>query len=560
MAAKRKAAPKRIKNAIAAKSETMHNGFAEAILGPNGNNGSIGTQLNQVATIFRNNRWYLISNMRQVLSESYVEHGLIQTIVDVPVDDGLRGGVDIQSKQLDEQQIQDLQAEMEREDDINNMGQGLKWNRLFGGAGILVMTDQDPMTPLNMGAITEKSPLEFRAVDMWELFWDKQNTEGYDPTTQEHGFEFYSYYGLKVHKSRVMRLKGLVAPSFIRPRLRGWGFSVVEALVNSINQYLKSNNLTFEVLDEFKLDIFKIKNLANTLLSPDGDALVRKRVATANAQKNFQNAITMDSEDDYIQKQLSFTGLAEAMQGIRLQIASDMRMPLTKVFGISSAGFSSGEDDIENYNAMVESQVRTKAKFDILRMVELRCQRMFGMVPSDLQISFKPLRVLSAEQEENVKTQKFNRLFQAKQAGEINTLEFRDAINRGNLFDVKLDTDEASLNDIEFEQTNETVEEGSDDDNKKPKDDEPGANKFDTRKPQLNENKQLPLKVKNSIQFDRASYAADGGAAWMDPHRVSALVQLDHILKSPIWKEAISHAQGDSSFALWWFKKQGGKL
>ena len=50
-------------------------------------------------------------------------------------------------------------------------------------------------------------------------------------------------------------MKGLTAPSFLRPRLRGWGFSVVEKLVRSINQYIKATDLGFEVLDEFKLDV-----------------------------------------------------------------------------------------------------------------------------------------------------------------------------------------------------------------------------------------------------------------------------------------------------------------
>lgn len=418
----------------------VSNGLSEAIMGFNP--GGFGTELNQVNTLFKNNRWYLVSNMRQLLSEIYVEHGLVQTIVDVPVDDGLRGGVEIKTKQLKEEEIQDLQASIERDNDIGQVGQALKWNRLFGGAAVIIMTDQDCETPLDVSAIREDSPLEFCPVDMWELFWDKQNTED---SNQNQDFEFYSYYGKKIHKSRVMKMKGLTAPSFIRPRLRGWGFSVVEALVNSINQYLKANNLVFEVLDEFKIDVYKIKNLTSTLMSPQGTQKVKDRIGLANFQKNFQNAITMDGEDDFIQKELSFAGIADTMTGIRMQVASDMRMPLTKLFGISAAGFSSGQDDIENYNSMVESQIRTKSKFDILRIIELKCQKMFGMIPSDLSIAFKPLRVLSAEQEEDVKTQKFTRLLQARQAGEISSLEFKDACNKDNLLSIQLDTSVESV-------------------------------------------------------------------------------------------------------------------
>ena len=433
----KKPAKPKVKNAA-----PVHNGLSEAIMGFEP--GGIGSQLDQVDTVFANNRWYLISNMRQVLSEIYAEHGLIQTVVDVPVDDGLRGGVEIKTKQLSEEQIHDLMASIERNNDINIIGQAMKWNRLYGGAGIIIMTDQDPETPLNIDAINENSPLEFRAADMWELFWDKQNAEAYNPQIQEHEFEFYSYYGTKLHKSRVMKMKGIIPPSFIRPRLRGWGLSVIEALVRSINQYFKTNDLCFEVLDEFKLDIFKIKNLTSTLMSATGTAQVQQRVALANKQKNYQNAITMDAEDDYVQKQLSFSGIAEILAQIRIQIAGDLRMPITKIFGISATGFNSGEDDIENYNAMIESTIRAKCKYEILKTIEIRCKKMFGFIPDDLTIDFEPLRMLSAEQEENVKTQKFNRLLQSVQAGLISNEEFRKAVNRDQLLEMQLESEEIS--------------------------------------------------------------------------------------------------------------------
>lgn len=461
----------------------LQNGLADAVgFGSAGfpqNQGSPWSeQVSKPTTIFKNLRWYLVSNFRQMLSEAYVELGLVQTIVDVPVDDGLRGGVELKSKQLDETQIAELTTSLDRDDDINTAAQAGKWNRLFGGAGLLILTDQDPEEPLNLDLITADSPLEFRAVDMWELFWDKQNSEGYDPTVQSEDFDFYNYYGEQVHKSRVMRLKGLTAPSFIRPRLRGWGFSVVEVLVRSINQYLKATDLGFEVLDEFKLDVYKIKNLVNTLLSPNGQQKIQERVQLANWQKNYQNAVVMDSEDDFDHKQLSFAGLAEAMAGIRMQVASDMRMPLTKLFGISAAGFNSGEDDIEVYNAMVESQVRNKLKYVLLRMCEIKCQKLFGFIPGDLTLAFKPLRVLSAVDEETVKTQKFTRILQAKERGEITSEEFRDACNKGDLFDITLDTVPLDAGGY---LSDEASDEGTDPYDDKDVDD-PGANRVDTQK------------------------------------------------------------------------------
>ena len=575
----------------------VENGLGGAIGAPNTigsgfpfNQGSPWTeQVSNSTTLFKNLRWYLVSNFRQLLSELYVEIGLVQTIVDIPVDDGLRGGIKITSKQLDEDQIKELQISLDRDDDLNVAGQAAKWNRLFGGAGILIMTDQDPETPLDLDAIEKDSPLEFRAVDMWELFWDKQNTEGYDPEIQTQNFEYYNYYAMKLHKSRVMRLKGMSAPSFIRPRLRGWGFSVVEILVRSINQYLKATDLGFEVLDEFKLDVYKIKNLVNTLLSPNGQNKVRERIQLANWQKNYQNAIVMDSEDDFDHKQLSFAGLGEAMAGIRMQVAADMRMPITKLFGQSVSGGMGNADqnDMENYNSMVESQVRNKLKYDLLRICEIKCQKLFGIIPEDIEIEFEPLRVLTAEQEENVKTQKFNRVLAAKTSGELTTYEFREACNKGNLLDVQLDNAGDTLNPDDPNiamVTSGNTEETTDID-------DPGSNREDTRKPRAwdttttkgnpqNKTTQnaidqikhfttlqlleigLALQQNTEVTFDRAVFSSE----------LKILNEVsDEKLENPgkvdeaLWakaKEASLKAFGKMKwpFVTWLYKKQGGKF
>jgi hypothetical protein len=129
------------------------------------------------------------------------------------------------------------------------------------------------------------------------------------------------------------------------------------------------------------------------------------------------------------------------MREIRMQIAADLRMPLSKIFGESASGFGSGQDSIENYNSMVEGEIRAKIKFDILRILELICKKEFDFVPDDLSITFKPLRILSAEQEENVKNSQFNRILQAKQSGLISDKEFKDAVNRNNLLGVNLETE-----------------------------------------------------------------------------------------------------------------------
>jgi hypothetical protein len=162
-----------------------------------------------------------------------------------------------------------------------------------------------------------------------------------------------------------------------------------------------------------------------------------------NMLKNYQNALIKDTGDTFESKHLTFSGIGEIMREIRMQIAADLRMPITKLFGISASGFNSGEDDIENYNSMIESEIRAKVKTGLLKVLRLCCKNQFGFIPDDLDVEFKPLRTLTAQQQEEVKNQQFQRVSGAVQAGLITPLEAKQAINKEKLLPVEIkETDE----------------------------------------------------------------------------------------------------------------------
>ena len=394
-------------------------------------------QINKLGTALQNNRYDLIFNNRSLLAQLYVEHGLIQTLIDQPVLDAFRSGIEIKTGQLSPEQIEELEKELEKEKAYSRIEDCLKWGRLFGGSGLVILTDENMEKPLFLETITADTKLTLYPADLWEL-----NLQWYENRPQVDDLPMdlpYMFYGRRVHKTRVLQYKNKEAPSFLRRRMRGWGMTEVERFIRSFNQYLKNHNVIFELLDEAKIDVFKMNDFNAAAASANGAKVVEDRVQMANMLKSHLSSLLLDKEDEYEQKQMNFAGLGDMLTQIRMGVAADLKMPITKLFGVSSAGFNSGEDDIENYNSMIESEIRTKAKPITMKVIEIYCQKLFNYIPDDLAIEFNPLRILSAEQEETVKDSKLNRILAAQGSGLISPEQAKEAINKDNLLPIKID-------------------------------------------------------------------------------------------------------------------------
>jgi phage-related protein (TIGR01555 family) len=233
-----------------------------------------------------------------------------------------------------------------------------------------------------------------------------------------------------------MTINGKEAPWIIRWQLAGWGMSEVEKMVEAFNLFIRTDNVLYEILDEAKVDIYKFNGLNEQLISSSGTQKINARVALANQAKNFQNALILDKEDDYEQKQLSFSGLAEIKKENRIALASALRIPMTKLFGLSAAGLESGETDLENYNCMVESDIREEAKPVIHKLLPILSQFAHGD-EYDIKFKFYPLRILGAVEQEAEKTSKQNRYLALYDRQIIDSQELAQMLHKDGMMPIE---------------------------------------------------------------------------------------------------------------------------
>lgn len=394
-----------------ARQNTVNNGLANALNLPCQPNGEV-QDPSLLGKIFSGNAYNLITWRWVALTNAYNKNSFLQTAVNQKVEDAFRNdGLIIDTKTLDTEELELLRKTMEEEGDIEAIMDCIRWGRLYGGGCLIANTEQDPSLPLDAKQLKGKK-LKFLATNRWQCSPIGISPEvapkfAFTDTLQEGVVsQDYTNYYQEIDKSRVGIYTGVTAPYLTRNILQGWNTSIFEGILEPIQNLLGGFNVTLELLSEAKIDVFKIADLATVLMSPDGERQIQKRLSIATANKNYKASLAMDSNDDYQQKQINFGGIPQLLEQLMYIFCGYLRYPVSKLFGKGSSGFSSGDDDLENYNGTVDSEVRIPARQLITWVVNLRCQQLFGRELPDFRPKWRPLRVMSEKDQAEISSRK----------------------------------------------------------------------------------------------------------------------------------------------------------
>lgn len=419
---------------------------------------SSGQTLSMPWTLASANAYTPLTLNRVTLSYAYMTFGLIQRLINRPVKDALKDGFTVKTSELDKDDLNALVHELKRNrkrdrgkalqrptqnmswqaandfgnSDLGAVAKTTAWARLYGGAGLVINTAQDFRQPLDVTKVTKDMPLEFIDADRWELIMSQTNIwEDKNPTP-------FNYYGLPLHKTRVVKVLGTEAPAFIRIRLQGWGMSALECCVRSLQAQIKFEELVFELLDEAKIDVYKILGFTTSLMSADGLERAKERILQGNRLKNYHNAVVMDKEDDYEQKQLGqiFGGLSTLWEQLRFNICADTGFPMEVLFGVPSTGFSGGEGSIKSYNRLIEATRTDEIEPPLCEVIDLRCMQMFGFIP-DYTIEWPELAEIPATEQEQVKTSKQTRVLDRFDRGLETGTEAMQELDKEGVMDME---------------------------------------------------------------------------------------------------------------------------
>lgn len=260
----------------------------------------------------------------------YEESWVAERAIDLPVEDATRNW---RKWEGDPDLVKALEDAEERIGLIPKLEKAAKQARISGRAALFIGTNiktlDNPIQP------TE-------TVSFLNFISGRELVEQQKPRntrlSESAETEFYTIDGVTVHKSRLILL--------------GDGKSKLKAAYEAIrNSDSVAANIA-EMVYEAKLDVYKIPELLSNI-HEDADLL--RWLETVNNGKSVSNAILLDAEMEYEQKQLNFAGLRDLLLTSYQIVAGAVGIPASKLLGHSVSGLNAtGDNEVQDFYDLVQ--------------------------------------------------------------------------------------------------------------------------------------------------------------------------------------------------------------
>lgn len=360
-------------------------GYLEAVMGARGIAGAITAALISDAAM-------------------YAEGGLPASIVDLPADDAVKGGIEIEG---DDDGV--IAAELDRLKVPAALADAVRWARLDGGGAILLIADDGNLLPAQLDVNRLDSIRELRIVSVNDVAVDRPyldpmkdnfgQPERYRVTVRGTGMQ------ILVHESRLVEIPGAPVPPSLRMDSIPWrGRSVVTRPYRCIRNYSDSLELAKEILRRKQQAIHKMEGLAQAIQA-EQESLIQKRIEMVDRARGVLNGVAVDTSDEYQIQDTQVSGIDKIIQEMQIAIAAEAAIPVTLLFGRSPGGQNAtGDADFEGYYNGVE-RIRTRQLQPAAeRLVSLICaqNQLKGKVPENWTVRWHPLKQMTDKEQADV--------------------------------------------------------------------------------------------------------------------------------------------------------------
>lgn len=326
----------------------------------------------------------------------YAGDDIAAKIVDLLPDEALREPFEVTG--VEEAQAQAISKEFERLKAVQAMNKAWKWARLFGGSGIFMVTNdsRDLAEPMQPNA----KLLSLVVMSRWELVADFESIETDIRKTNFGMPTLYNFYprsastdvATKIHASRIIRFDGVELPERERVQNQYWGDSILNRLYNAIRNYNSVHDSAASVMQDFRVAVFKIKNLADRIAGGDDQAVI-KRLQLVDLSRSIARAVVIDADgEDFEYRSGTVSGMPELISKAENRLVAGTNIPHTVLLGESPSGSNAtGNSTVLGWYDYIASQQSVYLKPKHQELI-LKVMASIGIQPPlGWDVSYAPL-------------------------------------------------------------------------------------------------------------------------------------------------------------------------
>jgi phage-related protein (TIGR01555 family) len=326
------------------------------------------------------------------LDAAYRGDWIARKVVDIPAFDETRAWRNWQAEQ---DQIEAIEAEEARHSIQSKVAAARVRARLYGGSALYLGVDRGtPGEELDMRRVAKGGLRYVHVLNRYEILPGEIELDPQSPLFGEpkkYTLTTGTKASVDIHPSRVIRFVGAGLPDR-NLMLDGWGDSALQAVDDAVRHAGSAAAAIAALLQEAKVDIIKMPNLMEGVATEEYRGKVIERFTLANTAKSMVNAILLDGEEEWSQKQVSFTNLPEVLNTY-LQIASGAAdIPATRLLGQTPGGLqSTGESDLRNYYDRISAGQNLSLRPALYRLDEAIIRSALGTRPPEVHYLWAPL-------------------------------------------------------------------------------------------------------------------------------------------------------------------------
>lgn len=366
----------------------------------------------------------------QTINALYRSHWIVRRIIDVIPEDMIKNGYHILT-QLSPDQIKKIVRCDRTTRTSRRILEGLKWGRLYGGAGALIMIEGHENQldqPLDYDTIMPSSYKGLLVLDRWSGVTpeDKLVNDISDP---EFGMpEYYTVssdaltVGIRVHHSRILRFMGRPLPYLEQLAETYWGASELEHVIDELK---KRDNVSWNIaMLTFmaNLRVMKMDGMGQLLATGNEQAQLQlyNTIQGMNAMMNNNSLQVLGENDSYETHQYTFGGIGETYDRFMMDVAGAAETPVTKLFGRSPAGMNAtGESDMQNYYDTIEEKQEADLRPVYDKILPIMFISTLGGIPDDWDYEFNPIRRPRDDEMADLASKNTDSVTKAFQAGMV---------------------------------------------------------------------------------------------------------------------------------------------